>query len=163
MRPTDSLAPFHAAHARELAGWAATAEEARRWGGQDVVWPMAASVFSAWHADPGVRPFVLARGGVLLGYGEVWIDADEREVELARVIVRPERRGQGLGRLLVRLLLEQAAETGYQAAFVRVVPDNAGALACYRRAGFGPVGELERLAFNEGQPLDYVWLRRELR
>ena len=150
MRPTDSLAPFHAAHARELAGWAATAEEARRWGGQDVVWPMAASVFSAWHADPGVRPFVLARGGVLLGYGEVWIDADEREVELARVIVRPERRGQGLGRLLVRLLLEQAAETGYQAAFVRVVPDNAACTRLLPPRRFRPGGRAGAAGLQRG-------------
>ena len=163
MGSPGSLEPFRAAHAREVAGWAATAEEARRWGGQAVVWPVAASVFSAWHADPGVRPFVLVHRGILLGYGEVWIDAEEREVELARIIVRPERRGQGLGRLLVTLLLEQAAATGYQAAFVRVAPENAAALACYRRAGFTPVSEAERLAFHEGQPLEYVWLRRALR
>jgi ribosomal protein S18 acetylase RimI-like enzyme len=161
--PSDTLEPFRTAHARELAGWAATAAEARRWGGQDVVWPVAASVFSAWHADLDVRPFVLSRSGVLLGYGEVWIDAEEHEVELARIIVRPGQRGRGIGRLLVTLLLEQAAETGYRAAFVRVAPDNAAALACYRHAGFAPVGEEERLAFNEGQPLEYVWLRHELR
>ena len=162
MGSSDSLEPFRAAHAREVAGWAATVEEARRWGGQAVVWPVAASVFSAWHADPGVRPFVLIRSGELLGYGEVWIDEEEREVELGRIIVRPERRGQGLGRLLVTLLLGQAAQTGYQAAFVRVAPGNAAALACYRRAGFTPVSEAERLAFNEGQPLEYVWLSCEL-
>ncbi|HEX5640798.1 MAG TPA: GNAT family N-acetyltransferase [Thermoleophilia bacterium] len=161
--PSDTLEPFRTAHARELAGWAATAAEARRWGGQDVVWPVAASVVSAWHADPGVRPFVLVRSGMLLGYGEVWIDEEEREVELARIIVRPERRGRGLGRLLVRLLLEQAAQTGHQTAFVRVAPGNAAALACYRNAGLAPVSEEERQAFNEGQPLEYVWLRRELR
>ena len=159
MGSSDSLEPFRAAHAREVAGWAATAEEARRWGGQAAVWPVAASVFSAWHADPDVWPFVLVRSGVLLGYGEVWIDTEEREVELGRIIVRPEHRGQGLGRLLVTLLLEQAAKTGYRAAFVRVTPNNAAALACYRRAGFAPVGEEERLAFNKGQPLAYVWLR----
>jgi len=127
--PSDSLEPFRPAHAGELAGWVATAEEARRWGGQAVVWPVAASVLSVWHADPGVRPFVLIRRGVLLGYGEVWIDAEEPEVELARIIVRPDRRGQGMGRLLVTLLLEQAAQTGFRAAFVRVAPDNAAAVS----------------------------------
>jgi len=128
-----------------------------------VAWPVAASVFSAWHADPGVRSFVLIRSGVLLGYGEVWIDAEEREVELARIIVPPERRGERLGRLLVTLLLEQASQTGYQAAFVRVAPGNAAALACYRHAGFAPVSAEERLAFNAGQPLEYEWLRRVLK
>ena len=157
---SDSLEPFHAAHAREVAGWAATAGEARRWGGQAVVWPVAASVFSVWHADPDVRPSsssaaycsATARSG----------STRKSARSFARIIVRPERRGQGLERLLVTLLLEQAAQTDYRAAFVRVAPDSAAALACYRRAGFVPVGEEERLASNEGQPLDYVWLRREL-
>jgi ribosomal protein S18 acetylase RimI-like enzyme len=109
-----------------------------------------------------VRPFALIRAGVPLGYGEVWVDGVEREIELARIIVPPERRGRGIGLQLVTLLLTQAAETGYRDAFVRVAPDNAAALACYRRAGLAPVSEVERLAFNAGQPLEYVWLRREL-
>jgi hypothetical protein len=31
------------------------------------------------------------------GYGELWLDTDEDEVELARLIVPPDRRHQGLG------------------------------------------------------------------
>ena len=162
MGSSDSLEPFRAAHAREVAGWAATVEEARRWGGQAVVWPVAASVFSAWHADPGVRPFVLIRSGDAARLRRGLDRRRGARGRARRIIVRPERRGQGLGRLLVTLLLEQAAQTGYQAAFVRVAPGNAAALACYRRAGFTPVSEAERLAFNEGQPLEYVWLRCEL-
>jgi ribosomal protein S18 acetylase RimI-like enzyme len=109
-----------------------------------------------------VRPYVLREGGVLLGYGELWVDDDEREVELARIIVRPERRGHGVGRLLVSRLLEKAVQTGHPAALVRVVPENGAALACYRAAGFAPVSGGERRRFNEEQPLEYVWLRRAL-
>jgi ribosomal protein S18 acetylase RimI-like enzyme len=156
------LEPFQTAHAAEIAGWATTAEEARRWGGRETAWPVASSVFDSWHADPEVHAYVLVEAGEPLGYGEVWVDADEREVELGRIIVAPERRGQGLGRLLVTLLLEQAAPTGYPAAFVRVAPDNAAALACYAGAGFAAVTPDERRRFNEGQPVAYAWLRREL-
>ena len=60
------------------------------------------------------------------------------------------------------LLLEQAAETGYPAAFVRVAPENAAALACYAAAGFAPVTPDERRRFNAGQPVAYAWLRRDL-
>ena len=67
-----------------------------------------------------------------------------------------------MGRLLVSKLLEQAAPTGYPAAFVRVVPENGAALACYRAAGFTPVSAEEQGRFNEGQPVEYVWLRRAL-
>ena len=156
------LERFRQRHAAEVAGWAATPEEARWWGGHATQWPVDASALSAWHADPDVRPYVLVDAGTPAGYGEVWVDEEEQEVELGRIIVAPERRGQGLGRLLVSLLLEQAAQTGYPAAFVRVAPDNAAALACYAGAGFAPVTPDERRRFNEGQPVAYAWLRREL-
>jgi ribosomal-protein-alanine N-acetyltransferase len=156
------LEPFQTAHAAEIAGWPTSAEEARRWGGHATPWPVAASAFDRWHDDPDVHAYVLVEAGELLGYGEVWVDQDEREVELGRVIVRPQRRGQGLGRLLVGLLLQRVAQTGYPTAFVRVAPDNAAALACYAGAGFAAVTPDERRRFNEGQPVAYAWLRREL-
>jgi ribosomal protein S18 acetylase RimI-like enzyme len=162
-RMAPSLEPFRPSDAAEIARWASSAEEARRWGGHDLLWPLDPRVLKAWHADSDVRPFVLREQEALLAYGELWIDDDEREVELARIIVPPERRGSGVGRLLVSRLLEQAARTGHPAAFVRVVPENAAALVCYRAAGFMPVSAHERQRFNQGQPVGYVWLRRHLR
>jgi [ribosomal protein S18]-alanine N-acetyltransferase len=159
---TPTLKPFRVTDADDVAGWPSSAEEALRWGGRDVPWPLDRSVIRAWHADPDVQPYVLQERGVPIAYGELWADDDEREVELGRIIVRPERRGRGVGRLLVGKLLEQATSTAYPAAFVRVVPENGAALACYRAAGFTPVSAEEQGRFNEGQPVDYLWLRRAL-
>ena len=145
-----------------IAGWATSAGEARWWGGHAVLWPVDPSIFRAWHADPDVRPYVLREDGVLLAYGEVWVDDDEQEVELGRIIVRPERRGRGVGRRVVRLLLDQAAQTGYRTAFLRVAAENAAALVCYQAAGFVPVPADEQRKFNQGQPVEYVWLRQAL-
>ncbi len=108
------LEPPHASDAQDIAGWATSADEARWWGGHTVTWPVDPSIFCAWHEDPDVRPYVLREDGDLLAYGEVWVDDDEQEVELGRIIVRPERRGRGIGRLLVSLLLDQATQTGYR-------------------------------------------------
>ena len=67
-----------------------------------------------------------------------------------------------MGRRLVRLLLDRAALAGLPDAFVRVVPENGAAMGCYRGAGFSPVSEPERVEFNRGQPVDYVWMHYPL-
>jgi ribosomal protein S18 acetylase RimI-like enzyme len=95
---------------------------------------------------------------VLVGYGEVWTDGEEREAELARLIVDPDRRDRGLGRTLVGLLLERA-RLAYPDVFLRVHPANAAALRCYAAAGLRRVPPADEAAFNAGQPVSYVWLK----
>lgn len=162
MARSESLREFRESDAREVAGWPTTGEDVRRWAGRDPGWPVDASVFGRWHADPDVKPYVMREGETPVGYGEVWIDEDEQEVELARIIVSPTERGRGVGKRLVRLLLDRASLYGYPDAFVRVVPDNDAALACYRGAGFTAIPEQERDEFNRGQPVDYVWMQYPL-
>lgn len=157
-----TLDEFGGTDAREVARWPASAEEVRLWSGGAGGWPVDTSVFGRWHADPDVRPYVLREDGEPVGYGELWIDADEREAELARIIVNPDYRGRGVGRRLVVLLVERAALSGFPDAFVRVVPENGAAISCYLGAGFAPVSEGEREEFNRGQPVYYVWMHHPL-
>jgi [ribosomal protein S18]-alanine N-acetyltransferase len=84
-------------------------------------------------------------------------------VELARVIVAPTQRGKGFGVTLVRELLAEAGRTAYPRTFVRVVPENRVAVACYLRAGFTPVSVDDQRAFNRGQPIKYLWMRYDTR
>jgi ribosomal protein S18 acetylase RimI-like enzyme len=162
MAYSESLREFRESDAREVARWPGSLGEVRRWAGGDPGWPVDVAVFGRWHADPDVGPYVLCDGNEPIGYGEVWVDEPEKEVELARIIVSPDRREHGVGRRLVRLLLERAALSGLPDAFVRVVPKNGAAIGCYRGAGFSPVSEPERGEFNRGQPVDYVWMHHPL-
>jgi ribosomal protein S18 acetylase RimI-like enzyme len=136
--------------------WPQSPLEARWWAGAD--WPLPPDVFQRWHADPDVHPYVLSDGTTPLGYGELWVDKVEQEVELARLIVAPEHRGQGFGVALVGFLLEEARRTDYPRAFLRVVPDNHIAMSCYLRAGFTLLSPAEQQSFNRGQPLEYLWM-----
>jgi ribosomal protein S18 acetylase RimI-like enzyme len=158
----ESLRDFRESDAREVARWPGSLDEVRRWAGSDPGWPVDVSLFGRWHEDPDVRPYIIRDGEGPIGYGEVWVDEPEQEVELARIIVSPERRGRGVGRRLVRLLLQRAALSGLPDAFVRVVPENGAAIGCYRGAGFSPVSETAREEFNRGQPVDYVWMHYPL-
>ena len=93
----------------------------------------------------------------LIGYGELWVDHDGGEVELARLIIDPRRRGRGAGRDLVAELVARAE---YPEVFLRVHPDNPVALRCYTGAGFVRVDAVLEAEWNAPQPVAYVWLTR---
>ena len=97
--------------------------------------------------------------GQVVGYGEVWEDPDEGEAELARIVVDPALRGEGMGRRLVTLLAREARRLGYDNVWLRVAPDNAAALASYGAAGFTRATLEVEAAFNTGQPHAYAWMR----
>jgi ribosomal protein S18 acetylase RimI-like enzyme len=154
------LLPFDTAHAATVADWPASLPEVTMWCGARE-FPVPARTIRAWQDEADVRAHVLVEGHTLLGYGELWFDPAENEVELARIIVSPHARGRGVGRELVRGLLARALEAGFPDVFMRVHPDNARALRCYQGAGFELVDAALAGAWNAGQPFDYVWLRAE--
>lgn len=121
--------------------------------------PVAARTVTDWQRDDDVQAHVLVEDEKVVGYGELWSDAEEDEIELARIIVAPGIRGKGIGRVLVRRLLAQALKAGRSDVFMRVHPDNRPALRCYRRAGFVPVDAGLAESWNAAQPVNYVWLQ----
>jgi ribosomal protein S18 acetylase RimI-like enzyme len=139
-------------------GWVRSAEELDAWASRGD-FPLQRSIFAEWHSDLDVRAYVLVHAGEPRAYGEIWEDAAQGEVELARIIVAPESRGRGVGREFTRLLSDQARRRGFDEIWLRVVPTNAAALACYRSAGFKRASRAEEDAFNRGQPRTYVWMR----
>lgn len=145
-------------HARVVASWSRSAEEASH-GCSRAEHPFPASAITAWWEGSDVQPWVLLDSeGTPVAYGEVWDDDEEDENELARLIVAPAHRRSGVGRRLVDELVAIARTNGRSACFVRVAPDNVGALALYRAAGFCDVGDAQAAEWNQGQPVDYRWL-----
>ncbi|MGV3720957.1 MAG: GNAT family N-acetyltransferase [Actinomycetota bacterium] len=160
--PVFEFGPVRAGDAEVIAGWARTPQEARLWAGPGARWPVIASHLREWHADADIHPYVLLTDNYPVAYGEIWLDFQEQELELARLIVRPDLRGRGIGRRLVRKLIESAASTGLPVVFMRVAPENASALACYERCGFARVPDGDQRRYNQGQLVDYVWLTATL-
>jgi ribosomal protein S18 acetylase RimI-like enzyme len=152
------LLPFADAHAVTVAGWPTSAGEVVMWCGRKE-FPVPTQTIIGWQRDDDVRAHVLVEDETVVGYGELWFDAEEDEVELARIIVAPACRGKGLGGVLVRELLAQALKTGCSDVFMRVHPDNESALRCYRRAGFVSADAGLTESWNAAQPVDYVWLQ----
>lgn len=110
-------------------------------------------------------------------------DADDRIVavatlhivedfaDLLRVVVAPERRGQGIARKLLIASILMAQASGAVRILLEVEDDNAPALAVYARLGFTPIDRrrdyygpglhalvmelpIEALSYSPGSPLE---------
>ncbi|MBP1612417.1 MAG: ribosomal-protein-alanine N-acetyltransferase [Acidobacteria bacterium] len=71
-------------------------------------------------------------------------------LEIQSVAVRPRARGRGLGRALVRALLERARAARAERADLEVRAGNAAAIALYASEGFVPVGRRRRY-YGDGE------------
>ena len=81
------------------------------------------------------RYFVsLAQDGVVLGYCGYWRIVDEAHV--TNMAVRPSAQRRGIGRELMRLLLNDAVGRGLRVATLEVREDNDPAIALYKLFGF---------------------------
>ncbi|KOV91345.1 MULTISPECIES: GNAT family N-acetyltransferase [unclassified Streptomyces] len=154
------LLPCAPVHAALVAGWPTSAAEAVMWCGSHE-FPVSEQTVAGWQQADDAEAHVLVDGRRVVGYGELWCDAEEDEAELARIIVAPGARGAGLGRVLVRGLLARAVRAGFADVYMRVHPDNDRALRCYLGAGFRPVDPGLAESWNTAQPVGYVWLRHD--
>ena len=91
----------------------------------------------AWQGDMTIG-FVLARD---LG----------DECEILSLGVVPESREQGVGRALLRAVIDEAERQGRPSAVLEVAADNAAARALYARAGFVAVGHRPRYYRRAGE------------
>ena len=145
---------FDSRAAETIAGWAGDAAASMLWCSLPAV---SRETVETWASSPSVEAFVLREADRVVAYGEVWVDADEQEVELAHLIVDPSQRGSGLGTQLVVGLVEQARRH-YPMVALRVHSRNDVAIRCYAAAGFERVSAAEEAEWNVAQPVDYVWM-----
>lgn len=155
-----SIQPFEQIHAARVLNWIRSPEELFHWSTRtDYPWTNH-RVFLDWHADPEISACLLSVEGEIVGYGEIWLDESDGSAELARLLVAPEVRGQGIGRVLIAHLLHHLSGTGFTTVWVRILPTNAAALSCYRKAGFVRVSAPEEARLNEGERHQFHWMRK---
>lgn len=135
--PPLGLRPPEAADYAALGTWVPDADSCIRWAGPKLRFPFDPRQLPQLLAEPGAHSFVLSRGPAeALGFGQFW-SREAGVAHLARIILAPSARGQGLAATLCGLLMAEAGRTvGAQAFTLRVYRDNHPALATYEGLGF---------------------------
>jgi ribosomal protein S18 acetylase RimI-like enzyme len=119
-----------------LMSWFPTERSVDLWGGPKFRYPFTPETF---HEDVHWRDMdsycIVDSSEELLAFGQFY----ERHgrINLARLVVSPDRRRQGVGKQLVRLLMEQGRRSiPRQEYSLYVYKDNHAAKACYADLGF---------------------------
>ena len=138
-----ALRAFAAGDDAALIGWIASASELERFAGPTLAWPLTSAQLEALRADPRVHAWTaytdrVARSPV--GHVEV-VRVAAGTGRLARVLLAPARRGEGLGAPLVAAATAYATALGMARLELNVFADNAAAIRAYRRLGFADAGE----------------------
>jgi RimJ/RimL family protein N-acetyltransferase len=138
-----ALQPFDTRLAHIIAGWARTPEELF-WLAPKTPPPLTAAKVLAWPGDSG-RPLLLYRQGdpAPLGYCELNpMPGEPEHLWIGHCVIGPQQRGQGLGRMLVGMVLERAfAQPHVRRVSLVVFPENVAAIQCYRACGLLTAGE----------------------
>jgi ribosomal protein S18 acetylase RimI-like enzyme len=88
---------------------------------------------------PGVSRSVAVDGDSVVGYvAVVPLQGWSSHVGEVRLIVDPERRGEGIGRALARHAVEEALRLGLSKMVVEVIADQDSTIALFRSHGFDP-------------------------
>lgn len=88
------------------------------------------------------RRYLAADGGRLVGYAGVMVVGDEAHI--TNLGVEPTSRRRGIGRRLLRCLMEESEAMGARHVTLEVRSGNHAALALYQRFGFELEGERHR-------------------
>lgn len=110
------------------------------------VWELEKKCFSVPWSEESIRAMFSEKGywnltarddGSLVGY--IGMKAVLDEADITNVAVDPDRRRQGIGKMLLRGLLAKAGELGIRRIFLEVRVSNTAARALYEQAGFRTV------------------------
>lgn len=136
----------------QLKSWFHSAEQQHSWGGDDFIYPCTLPVFLQNLCRPGAESYSLLSAETtrpMLGFGQLCDRFDKHH--LARLIVNPSMRGQGLAKVLICELMLSGLAQEERDFSLYVHRHNSVALGCYRSLGFKlasqPEMENDRLYF----------------
>ena len=76
------------------------------------------------------------------------------------MMVHPDAWGQGIGKLLLRTLIDSAEATGFWTLQAGIFPENVASVTLHEKLGFRVVGRREKLGQQYGRWRDVLFLER---
>ncbi len=95
------------------------------------------------------RCWVMREDGHVIGYLCLWEVADE--LHITNIAVHPTRRRQGVGRVLLQGVLEDARERRLRLVVLEVRPSNTEARTLYEGFGFRVIGRRRGYYYDTGE------------
>lgn len=123
-----------------IASWISDEKACARWAGPSVPFPFVAANLPELLAIEGCSSYFLSDSdNRCLGFGQFW-PGKQGAVHIGRIIISPEARGYGTGRLLCEKLIEKAKQaTGASTVTLRVYRDNHAARSLYSSLAFSVI------------------------
>lgn len=118
-------------------------------------------LFELFNTTPLSHYLVAEKNGRLIGGAGVFPTQGlpVGTCELVKMYLRPEARGQGLGREMITRCLKSALQLGYTAVYLETMPELTKAVSVYEQFGFsylkGPMG-------NSGHNGCGIWMHKTL-
>ncbi|MCL7929705.1 GNAT family N-acetyltransferase [Halomonas llamarensis] len=120
-----------------IAAWISDKKACSRWAGPSVPFPFAATDLPELLAIQGGSSYCLSDSdNRCVGFGQFW-PGKQGAVHIGRIIISPEARGKGTGRLLCEKLIAQARQsTGASTVTLRVYRDIMPLVLCIQALAF---------------------------
>jgi len=96
------------------------------------------AVLEAWATPGAARAVAVDDGDIVGSVAVVPLHGWSSHVGEVRLVVDPERRGEGIGAALARRAVLDAVDLGLAKAVVDVISDQTGLIAMFRSLGFEP-------------------------
>ena len=159
-----ALRPFGANDFEALKSWVPTAEALTQWCAAFFKFPLDDLQLRRYldsAAQPHTREIFTAQTqtGEAIGHIEVSMIWPHLSCRLSRILVDPERRAHGVGRMMVSLAVSHAFDSHQVDRIdLGVSDDNAVAIGCYQREGFTHVGTWQNAIANEVRTINVYWM-----
>ena len=139
IRIKADVIPYTPEYSRDVLSWI-DSEEAHRDICRGEGFPPPDDLIDSWQRSE-VSSYLLFAQNRPVAYGELWSRPLELAVEIAHLVVHPQKRGRGYGTKMLDLLFQRAAQRSNVAKVILTLHTaNEVTLGCYLKAGFDLVG-----------------------